>query len=226
MTRSADLVAAFFGARGQGKSTQAKHYLAVTAPRRLLICDPMDEYGAIARRVESLAQLELLTRRTPEFQLRYVIPTGTPKQTFARFNAFCAIGFERGDLTLLVEELQLVTLPSWGPPAWSQCTLRGRHRRIRLIGLAQRPASVDKNFLSQCTAISTCRLSFGDDVDYMARTLGVPRDRIFGLPRYRYLARDMDTGAVIEADTAPLLAEMKKISAAARPSIGKVSMEG
>jgi hypothetical protein len=198
-----DLVVAFFGARGQGKSTQAKQYLALHRPARLLIWDTMNEYGAHAERVESLSQILARARAGRMFGLRYVPPAGSDAQLAARFDAFCAIAYELGELLLLVEELQRVTKPSWAPPAWSDCTLRGRHRGLSIFGLSQRPASVDKNFFTNCSTVSSCRLNFSADVACIAGVLGVERDRIVALPRYRYIARDMTTGAVTEGSTVP-----------------------
>ena len=139
----------------------------------------------------------------------HVPPRGTDKQTKVRFDALCSIAYELGDLTLLVEELQLVTTPSWAPPAWSDCTLRGRHRRLSIIGLSQRPASVDKNFLSNCSTVSTCRLNFEEDVQCMARMLGVARERVLNLPPFAFLVRDMTTGEVTPGNTGELLSALK-----------------
>lgn len=200
-----DLVAALFGARGQGKSTQAKFLIASRRPARLLIFDPMAEYAAHGVLCSTLAELNAKARAGASFALRYVPARGTEKATVARFDALCSIAYDLGGLTLLCEELQLVTRPAWAPPAWSDCTLRGRHRGLSIIGLSQRPASVDKNFLSNCSMVSTGRLNFEDDVLCMARMLGVARERVLNLPTFAFLARDMGSGVVTAGDTGAML---------------------
>jgi len=200
---SADLIAAYFGARGQGKSTQAKAFLAARAPARSLIWDTMDEYAEHAELAASLAELHERARSGEGFRLRYV-PPGAEGSLAARFDAFCAIAYTLGDLVLVVEELQRVTRPSWAPPAWSDCTLRGRHRRLSILGLSQRPASVDKNFFSNCNQVSSCRLNFADDIACMANVLGVAREAIGALPRFHFLTRNMETGEVSPGVTAEL----------------------
>lgn len=206
---SSDLVAAFFGARGQGKSTQAKALLEVQDPRRLLVFDPMDEYGPFADRVSSLGELLARVRAGGSFRLRYVPPPilGLEKKDGAlirtRFNTLCAIAYQAGELLLLADELQLVTAAGYAPPAWRQCTSTGRHVGLAIVGISQRPALIDKGLFSNATTVSTCRLNFEDDVQTMARVLGVSAERIRTLPRFRYIARDMTTGEVLEDDTEP-----------------------
>lgn len=198
---SADLVCGFFGARGQGKSTQAKAYLEDhRRPGRVFIWDTMNEYGAHAARCATLAELVKRASSAEAFALRYV-PQGTERELAERFGAFCAIAYELGDLVMVVEELQTVTRASWAPAAWSDCTLRGRHRGLSIIGLSQRPALVDKNFFSNCNAVSSCRLNFADDVTCMAKVLGVPAAELAALPRYHFVARNMETGQVVRGQT-------------------------
>src|SRR4051812_47733329 len=153
-----DLVIGHFGARGSGKSYKAKKFIAAERPARLLIWDTMDEYGEHAPAVPSLSVM-LARSGAERFAVRYV-PRGTDRELAMRFGAFCALAYSRGNLLMVVEELQRVTNPSWSPAEWSDCTLRGRHRRLLIVGMSQRPASVDKNFFSMATFLSTGRLSF------------------------------------------------------------------
>lgn len=189
-----DLVLALFGARGMGKSAAVKAWLAERPPARLMIWDTMDEYAEqaeLAPRLERI--LELAGAGRGGFAVRYV-PRGTDQDLALRFGAFCSIAYAAGDLVMIVEELQRVTRPSWAPAAWSDCTLRGRHRDLSIIGLSQRPASVDKNFFSNATRIRTGRLNFADDVACMANVLGVDRAEISGLAPLAYIERDMMSG--------------------------------
>lgn len=159
----------------------------------------MDEYSEHAHAVPSLSVM-LQRSGADRFALRYV-PRGTDRELAMRFGAFCALAYSRGDLLLVVEELQRVTAPSWAPVEWSDCTLRGRHRRLSIIGLSQRPASVDKNFFSMATFVTTGRLSFPADRRCMAEVLDVPADRVAELRGFDWIGRDMLTGRLaIPAD--------------------------
>ena len=205
-----DLVAAFFGARRQGKTTQVRQYLAAQQPRRLLIFDPMDEYGAHAGRVDSLKAMLGAARGDRSFALRYVPPRKVvvnvgerDDELINRFDGFCSIALDARRLLMVADELQLVTLPGWSPPSWSECALRGGHDGIGVIGVAQRPALVDKNFFGNCNLVSTCRLNFDSDVATMADVLAVDRARLRALARYHYIGRNMDTGALFDGVTRP-----------------------
>lgn len=210
----ADLVVALFGARGSGKSHTIKRYLA-TRPARVLIWDTMDEYGAHARKVPTLAGL-LAEAKGERFSLRYV-PSGNESEWAARFDAFCAIAYALGNLVMVVEELQRVTRPSWAPAAWSDCTLRGRHRHLSIFGASQRPAHVDKNLFSNATHIRTGRLNFDDDIGCMANALRVPRERVAALLEHQHIARDMLTGE-LEADDAQARAERRPAHVRRKPA--------
>lgn len=202
----ADYMAGFFGSRGQGKSTQVHYLIWSTAPARLTIFDPMNEYRE-ARPYSSLVKLGKAMQAST-FAVRYVPPTGNPKDTIARFDAFCALAFHCGDLTMICEELQLVTRPSWAPPAWANCTLRGRHRQLAIVGVAQRPAGVDKNFLGNCNSLSTTRLNWKDDIALVASIMARTPAEVAALERFAYIARNCDTGQVMNGTTADLLKQM------------------
>ncbi len=195
---SGDLVVALFGARGSGKSYTVKQYLKGRRPARVLIWDTMDEYGEHAERVGTLTAL-LERAKGERFALRYV-PRGTDAELAQRFEAFCAIAYALGRLVVVVEELQRVTKPAWAPAAWSDCTLRGRHQRLSIFGVSQRPASVDKNFFSNATHIRGGRLNFDDDIACMANALRVPRERVAALRDQQYIARNMLTGELEATD--------------------------
>jgi hypothetical protein len=74
---------------------------------------------------------------------------------------------------VLVEELSRVTMPSWSPPAWRNLSTAGRHQGLKLIGTSQRPASIDKDFLGNCTEIRCYRVNYDRDAKVMADALGL-----------------------------------------------------
>ena len=186
-------IRAVMGSSGSGKSAYVKQELRGLQPARLLVFDPMAEYGDFAKAAPSMSALVRTAARSKTFALRWV-PRGDNKARMAQFRALCALAFVLGDLTLVVEELQTVTLPAYAPPEWSDCTLRGRHKGLRIFGIAQRPAGVDKNFFGNATVTRTGRLNYDDDIRTMANVLRVSIDEIQALPELAYIERNMRTG--------------------------------
>lgn len=196
-------IVALMGASGSGKSARARELLKDWRPDRLIIVDPMDEYGEFARPYSSVRDLVAGMKKGAK-RVR-LIPRGDSEARVKSFDALAGVAFAWGGCTLVAEELNLFTRPSWAPQHWSDCTLRGRHRGLRIVGISQRPAGVDKNFFSNATVIRSCALSYDDDVRCMARVLRVPNADVQGIRREagngwfagRYIERHVPTDTVV-----------------------------
>lgn len=164
-------------------------------PRRLVIWDPMDEYGDLAPRMATLAAtFEAVARG---YRARYV-PAGGPGQWERAFGAFCsgayAVGGATGGLWVIVEELADVTTASHAPPAWARISRSGRHKGLTVLAATQRPATVDKSFLGNCSRVRCFRLNWETDVRVMARLLAVADADIARLTPGQWIERDLLTG--------------------------------
>jgi hypothetical protein len=102
------------------------------------------------------------------------VPSGDDKAVKRQFDFFCRIVWELVGATVLVEELSRVTMPSWSPPAWRNLSTAGRHQGLTIIGVSQRPAQIDKDFLGNCTEVRCYRVNYDNDAKVMADTLGLP----------------------------------------------------
>lgn len=178
-------IRAFVGATGSGKGIGIREHLARDKPARLMVFDPMHEYGDLAgaRVVQSVGQV-IADMKKPRFTVVWQPDDETDyegKPFKAQFALFCKAAFQVGDLWMLVEELELVTRPSWAPAAWRNCTKRGRHQGLVILAATQRPADADKAFWSSCTLIRCHALRESGDVDRMAKALKVPYEVIDGL---------------------------------------------
>ncbi len=160
------------------------------------------------------------------YALRYVPPLRPGndedmKALAARFDGFCSIAADTGDLAMVADELHLVTTASWAPPAWRRCLTLGGHWGVRVIAVSHRPAQVDKVFFSLANLVSTCRLNFDEDVSTLASILGVPRAEIAALRPYSFIARDMVSGDVLRGITGkdlPVTARARRAAAPPGPS--------
>lgn len=193
-------IRAYIGATGSGKGVSIRDHLKATKPARLLVWDPLGEYGAFTRRVDTLAALVAALKK-PGFAVSY-FPGNDPKQFEKRFAMVCRAAFLAGNLTFLVEELADVTGPSYAPLEWRRCTTQGRHRGLAIIAASQRPAQVDKQFLGGCTYIRCFTLRYPADRSAMAGAMDVPLAEIASLTTVKtdtgtaitYVEKDFRTG--------------------------------
>lgn len=169
-------IRAYIGATGSGKGVSIREHLRASKPDRLLVWDPLNEYGLFARPVRTLAAM-VQAMQAPTFAVAFA-PGEDPKTFPDKFALFCRAAFAAGNLTMLVEELADVTSPSHAPLAWRRCTTQGRHKGLRMIAASQRPAQVDKQFLGGCTYIRCFTLRYPQDRTAMAGAMSVPVSEI------------------------------------------------
>lgn len=193
-------IRAYIGATGSGKGVSIREHLEASKPARLLVWDPLHEYGSFARPVSDLASVAQAAK-AKTFAVAYS-PGADPSGFRERFALFCRIAFAAGNLTMLVEELADVTSPSFAPMEWRRCTTQGRHKGLRIVAASQRPAQVDKQFLGGCTYIRCFTLRYPADRAAMAGAMSVPLAQIADLATVEqgratvinYVERDFRSG--------------------------------
>lgn len=189
---------AIMGATGCGKSTLLRKELAKKKRKRTLIWSPkeaVDDYCAFyagSVLVTTATQVLDVMRKagSGEFHLVYA-PRLNRKVDTAQFDVVCKIAMAARNVTFVGEELHTVTLPSWGPDGWNQLVMIGRGYGTEIFGLSQRPASVDKNFFSNLSSLSTGRLNDENDQKTIAKALRVPLAEVANLSGYQWIRRDM-----------------------------------
>ncbi len=162
-------IVAVLGSTGSGKSTFIKQGLKAKKPARLIIWDPMSEYGDFGQVTSSAAELVKLAGAK-----RFAIvfrPGLDTKRLAPKFDLVCKAAYAAGETTLIVEELKLVTTPSYAPMPWVQCSIQGRHVGMRIIGTSQCPAHIDKDFLGNATLIRCGMLGYPEDIRAVAAAM-------------------------------------------------------
>lgn len=175
-TKNRASIHAVIGASGTGKSSYIKQEL-LRNYAQLIVWSPLedtDDYasfcgGVVVRKITDLiAQV-----KAGAAAIVYWPAAGSDKELKAQFDLFCRVVFECRGAHVLVEELSQVTMPSWAPPAWKKLSTAGRHRGLTLIGVSQRPANIDKDFLGNCTEVRCYRVNYDADAKVMADSLGL-----------------------------------------------------
>lgn len=187
-TASKPLVIAALGGRGSGKSAWVKQLPAVAQARRLLVWDYMHEYGQVAQPVGSLSDV-IRSMAAQDWRIAYQVKHGTEEKAF---DLVCKAVKTAKKCTLIAEELAFVTQPNKAPPAWRELCLIGRHAthaQATLIGISQRPASIDKDFLACCDVIHCGRLLYEPDAKAVAPFIGCDWKELTRLPDLHYIER-------------------------------------
>ena len=167
-------IRAYIGATGSGKGVSIRAHLKRERPGRLVVWDPLGEYGEFAQAVGTAGALVTAATKAGTGRLAVALTPAPGTDYRKAFDLFCAVCFRLGDCTMLVEELGEVTSPSWAPLSWRKATTQGRHAGLRIIAASQRPAMIDKGFLGGCTYIRCFTLRYPQDRQAMAGAMDVP----------------------------------------------------
>lgn len=194
-------IRAYVGATGSGKGVSVREYLKSQKPPRLLVWDPLGEYGYACKVVTS--DLAVVARELAKPTSSVAFYPGPDARKFPdKFGIWCRMAWSAGNLEALVEELSDVTSASFAPQPWARLVRQGRHRGLRLVGCTQRPAKVDKDFLGNATYVRVFQLSWPDDVQVMAKCVRAPLADVEALvttegpkaTEIRFIERDKATG--------------------------------
>ncbi|MPY23915.1 hypothetical protein [Shewanella sp. YLB-07] len=187
-------IRAVCGGSGSGKSSYVKAELKKMKPKRLIIWDPVDEYGDLCNvRITSPCELANLLKRYPHGSLK-VRFVSDGKEAF-EFWARCA--FAWCNAAVVAEETADVTSPSKAPYWWGQLIRKGRARGLSpIFALTQRPAESDKTAIGNATIFRTGRLKRIDDRKMVAKELDVPISDVTGMKPLDFVERNDITGEV------------------------------
>lgn len=192
---------AYIGATGSGKGVSVREHLKAAKPARLVVWDPLREYGQFGRYVTNIPDL-CKALASQKFAVCFW-PGDKVEDFAAKFDLFCRAVFSAGNCTVHIEELADVTTPSHAPPSWRRISKQGRHRGLRVIAATQRPADCDKAFLSGVTYIRAFMLRWPKDKKVLAECMDEPLaeiaslktiERPDGVTEINYLEKDFRSG--------------------------------
>lgn len=196
-------VTAIMGATGCGKTTTLRALLAKPKRKRTIVWspkEPIDNYAALYAGsvvVNSASEVLRLVKAAGKGEFHIVFrPRLNREVDQAQFGAVCKIAMAARNVTVVVDELHTVTRPSWAPDGWSELIMMGRGYGCEVFGLSQRPASIDKDFLSNASMVHTGRLAFADDAKAVAKSLTVPWTDVMNLTGFQWIRRDILGGKV------------------------------
>jgi len=187
------VIVAAMGASGTGKSTWV--FKQVEKAKRIVVWSPkenIDNYTTrlSAIRVTSTDDMRKALIAAGKGGVKLVfVPPPNRKDAERAFGLFCRLAMAAENCVVVAEELHTVTRPTWAPDGWSNLIMMGRGYGMKIYGLSQRPASVDKDFFSNCNTIHAGRVNYEDDAKVLAKSLMVDHSELLNLADLSYIER-------------------------------------
>lgn len=177
----------FLGRRRSGKSHLASR-VSGAYPRKIIF-DTLGEYsdshGYVCHSFEDFCKKILETENSDSFTIIYQFDVENSDQT-EEFNHAMRILWYRGNVFVLVEEVQNFasthSLPHW----LRQSLFTGRHRNMGLAFTTQRPGECHKSIISQANHCFFGSLHEKNDLDYCKTVLGNNAGSLATLPEREF----------------------------------------
>lgn len=197
MKRQPAAFVAVIGATGAGKSAWIRQQLARAKPRRLIVWDPKPasdyvDLGDTFTRQHDLSAAVLAAGAAGPLRAIYR-PGNRQSEYRAKFDWLCRLVYAWGHCTFVAEELAHVTRAGWSSDGWLSVVTLGRSEGLTVYGATQRPALVDKTFLSAASLVHCGRLGTRSDRATMADILDCDPADLRDLKPLEWIER-ADTG--------------------------------
>lgn len=92
-----------------------------------------------------------------------------------------------GDVTIVIEEIQLFSTPHSISTNLKNCMTTGRHKRLSFIITSQRPSLMNKTILSQSTHIFCGNLIDKNDIQYVGNFIGTEKNLLSSLKKGQFV---------------------------------------
>lgn len=188
------IIKIIFGVRGCGKSETLKRL--IKEKKRLIIYDRLHEYsnGIIFYDFKMFKQFWANPKvYQSNFRLIYR-PGGDIERRAEEIGQICKLANYCEDLTIAIEELNILFLAKRPPAEFNELVFGGRHANVEIIGAAQRPKGFP-DLVSQAKELYIFQTRHPDDVKYFSDFLGKEYAKtIQELQQYHYLRWYIEDG--------------------------------
>lgn len=170
------------GRRGSGKSYLARR-IQDSYPRKIIF-DPLCEYssadGIVVESFEEFSAEVLRTEDAATFTLIYQFDL-EKEDHVPEFNQALRVLWHRGNVFVVVEEVQMLSSPHQLPLWLDRQLFTGRHRNVGLMFTTQRPGACHKAIISQANHVFCGSMHEKNDIEYVRSVL---HDRAFELSTF------------------------------------------
>lgn len=180
------------GMRGSGKSFLARE-IGAAYPKQVIF-DPVADWhdGVVVNSFNEFCEKIVLFKNPKEGKLIYRFSPddeNLPEQ----LNEALRIVYHMGDCQVVIDEIQLFCTPQYMPPWLEKLYFIGRHQKIGVTAITQRPSKLNKSCLSQSNHVFVGQLHEKNDISVVANFLNVsyqdisrlkPREFFYYSPTY------------------------------------------
>jgi hypothetical protein len=177
------------GKRGSGKSYWVKNY--IRSLPRVMIFDSLGEYEADKRfgTLEELLDFLEFDQANPRL-FRVAYDTHLSQK---HFPMFCRMLLARGNMHVVIEELDLYSTPFLTDENLLKLLKYGRHFGIQLVGVSRRAAEVSRHFTSATSKMMIFPQHEPNDIKYFRSIIGNLANELPQLPLRHFLSVDFNT---------------------------------
>jgi hypothetical protein len=158
---------------------------------RCIIWDPLGEYVTDYTFIDLEEFIDFLIK--DEQKRGFFCVNYHPIDEVSDFPVFCRAVLARGDVRLVVEELDVVTSPYNCPIEFARIIKYGRHYGVQLMGASRRPAEVTRMFTSQANRFIAFAQHEPADLQYFRSIFGKAANNLSIMPDYHFMDVDYST---------------------------------
>lgn len=174
------------GMRGSGKSFLARK-LGIAYPKQVIfdpVCDwndgvivsSFDGFCEKIRKFKDIDRGNLIFRFSPDDESKA-----------ETLNEALRILYSMGNVQAVIDEIQLFCTPHYMPPYLENLYFIGRHKKVGVTAITQRPSRLNKSCLSQSNHVFVGQLHEKNDISVVANFLNLSYQEISSLkPREFY----------------------------------------
>ena len=165
------------GKRGMGKSTIAR--MIGKLFKKLIVYDPMFEYGMLGTRVRNLDDIGQLDK----------VVYSPMNNTLEELEKFCDwVWIHRKNVMVILDEIDEHAKGNFLPPKFGRLCRLGRHKGLGVVGITRRIANLNKTLPALSHHIISFRQNLPNDIEYLAEFIGKqPASKIMELEKYQYI---------------------------------------
>lgn len=156
------------GKRGSGKSHKARSIVS-NHYKRVVIFDPVNDWkdGVVVTSWDQFVSQIKLFANVKEFRIIFRFSPDDPQRP-ETLNQALRVIYHIGDIMAVIDEIQLFCTPHYMPPYLENLYFIGRHKKIGVLAITQRPSKLNKSCLSQSDHVFVGQLHEKNDISVVA----------------------------------------------------------